>query len=315
MDNNLYKIKSFLIDNKGYLKWGKSKLASKFNVSIEDIEQVKYEISDNPIPTKKEVGEVPSEEKALYKEFLAWKKENAELKSLNKKESLKSLPKPFKGDPNNILVIGDLHEPFTLEGYLEFCRYQQERFNCGTIIFIGDIIDNHFSSYHETDPDGYSAGEELERAIDKIQMWYKVFPQATVLIGNHDRMAHRKAKTAGLASKWVREYDQVLGTPNWEFVEEVELFDINFNHGEGGTARTKMKNELQSQVQGHIHTQSYVDFTVGSNFRIFGMQVGCGVDRTSYAMAYGKRFKKPVISCGVVLDKGRLPIVIPMDLK
>jgi hypothetical protein len=29
----------------------------------------------------------------------------------------------------------------------------------GTVIFLGDIIDNHYSSYHESDPDGYSAGE------------------------------------------------------------------------------------------------------------------------------------------------------------
>jgi hypothetical protein len=31
---------------------------------------------------------------------------------------------------------------------------------------------------------------------------------------------------------------------------------------------------------------------VGRNFRIFGMQVGCGIDTTSYAAAYAKHFKK-----------------------
>jgi hypothetical protein len=30
------------------------------------------------------------------------------------------------------------------------------------------------------------------------------------------------------------------------------------NHGEGGTAKNRMKSELRSQVQGHLHTQLYV---------------------------------------------------------
>ena len=227
----------------------------------------------------------------------------------------KNLPKPFTtGDPDNILVIGDLHEPFCLDDYLYFCREEQEKNNCGTVIFIGDVIDNCFSSYHEADPDGYSAGQELDRAIDRIADWYEVFPVATVIIGNHDRMAYRKATTGGVSKRWVREYSDVLNTPNWVFTESLELFGINFNHGEGGTARNRIKNELQSQVQGHLHSQFYCDFLAGSKFLVFGMQVGCGIDRLAYSMAYGKNYKKPIIGCGVVLRKGTLPIAIPMSI-
>jgi hypothetical protein len=218
------------------------------------------------------------------------------------------------GNPDNILVIGDLHAPFTLPKYLKFCREQQEIYDCGTVIFIGDIIDNHYSSYHESDPDGYGAGEELERATDMIKDWYRTFPVATVIIGNHDRLVYRKAFTAGVSKRWIREYKDVLDTPNWSFVENVELFGINFNHGEGGTAKNRMKTELQSQVQGHLHTQLYVEYAVGANFIVFGMQVSCGVDIKSYAMAYGKNYKKSAIGCGVVLNKGTLPIAIPMKM-
>ena len=218
------------------------------------------------------------------------------------------------GDKNNVLIIGDLHTPFNLKEYLSFCRKQQEKFKCGKVIFIGDLIDNHFSSYHETDPDGMSAGDELDLAINEIQKYYKVFPEADVIIGNHDRLVYRKAFTGGVSKRWIKEYKEVLGTPNWNFVENVELFDVNINHGEGGTARTKMKKELQSQIQGHLHSDFYVEYIVGKNFRIFGMQVGCGVNHKTYAMEYGKNFKKPAIGCGVLLNKGTLPIVIPMLL-
>ena len=37
----------------------------------------------------------------------------------------------------------------------------QTKYNPTEILFIGDILDNHASSYHELDPDGYSAGDDL----------------------------------------------------------------------------------------------------------------------------------------------------------
>jgi len=218
------------------------------------------------------------------------------------------------GNPDNVLVIGDLHAPFTLPKYLKFCREQQELYDCGTVIFIGDIIDNHYSSYHESDPDGFGAGEELDRAIFKIKDWYRTFPNAKVIVGNHDRLVYRKAFSAGVSKRWIREYSDVLETPDWEFIENIEIFGIDFNHGEGGTAKNRMKSELKSQVQGHLHTQLYAEYAVGANFIIFGMQVGCGIDIKSYAMAYGKHYKKPAIGCGVVLNKGTLPIAIPMKM-
>lgn len=245
------------------------------------------------------------------------KKEN-ELLSM-KGESVKkivyeSLEPYLNGNPDNILVIGDPHEPFTLAGYLAFCREQQEKYNCGTVIFIGDIIDNCYSSFHNSDPDGFGAGEELDRTIFKVKLWYHTFPKATVVIGNHDRIVYRKAFSAGVSKRWIREYKDVLETPDWNFVENIEIFGVNFNHGEGGTARNRLKTELQSQVQGHLHTQLYVEYAVGSKFIIFGMQVGCGIDAKSYAMAYAKNWKKPAIGCGVVLQKGTLGIAIPMNL-
>jgi hypothetical protein len=33
-----------------------------------------------------------------------------------------------------------------------------------------------------------------------------------------------------------------------------------------------------SSVCGHTHTEAYCKWFVGKRFRVFGMQVGCGVD-------------------------------------
>jgi len=217
-----------------------------------------------------------------------------------------------EGD-SRVLVIGDLHEPFCLESYLTFCKKVYKKYDCNQVVFIGDVIDNHYSSYHETDADGLGGGDELEMAINRLQRWYKAFPKAHVTIGNHDRIIARKAQTGGIPKRWIREYSEVLDTPRWKFVERVVIDGVQYIHGEGGTARTKSKADMMSTVQGHLHTQCYTDWAVGMNFRIFGMQVGCGIDHESYAMAYAKAGKKPAIGCGVVIG-GKVAINELMEL-
>ncbi len=199
-----------------------------------------------------------------------------------------------------ILVIGDIHAPFELDGYLDFCQETYAKFNCNQVIFIGDIIDNHYSSYHETDPNGMGGGEELSYAISDVERWADAFPVADVCIGNHDRMIMRKAFTSAIPKEWIKDYNEVLGT-HWNWGERFVYDDVQYVHGEGGTARTRAKNDMMSTVQGHIHTQAYSEWMVGRNFRVFGMQVGCGIDANAYASAYAKHFKKQAIGCGVVL--------------
>jgi len=236
-------------------------------------------------------------------------------------KKLKLVESPFKlnlssvvgNSGKNILVIGDLHEPFCLDGYLEFCKLQYEKYGCSEVIFIGDIIDNHYSSYHETDPDGMSGGEELSRSIEKISRWYKTFPKATVLTGNHDRLVMRKAQTSNIPKAWIKSYKEVLGVPGWNFMDRYVVGNVQYIHGEAGTAKTKCRADMMSTVQGHLHTQAYTEYFVGANYKVFGTQVGCGIDADSYAMAYAKRGKKPAIGCVVILNEEQ-PINLMMEL-
>ena len=223
------------------------------------------------------------------------------------------------GVVNNVLIVGDIHAPFELKNnkYLEFCLSKYEQFDCTEVVMIGDIIDNHYSSYWETSIDAEHTGkQELDVAISRIADWYKAFSgiKTTVIIGNHDRIIMRKAQTSAIPSKWIKSYKEVLEVPNWEFVERYVKDGVQYLHGEGGTARTKCRADMMNTVQGHLHTQAYCEHYVGQNFRVFGMQVGCGIDHESYAMAYAKYGKKPAIGCGVVLNNGKLPINLLMEL-
>lgn len=214
---------------------------------------------------------------------------------------------------NRILVIGDLHEPFCKDGYLEFCVELWNKWECNRCVFIGDVIDNHYSSYHETDADGLGGDDELSLARNRIARWYETFPKSDVIIGNHDRIVMRKAQTSAIPTAWIREYKEVLNTPGWNFADEIEIDGVQYLHGEGGTARTRITKDMQSTVQGHLHTQAYIEWKVGRRARVFGMQVGCGIAREAYAMAYAKNFPKPAISAAVVLGPD-LPILEMMPL-
>ena len=103
-----------------------------------------------------------------------------------KPHEIRVLEKMRQEEVRNVLVIGDLHCPFDLDSYLDWCIEIKENYNCNQTIFIGDIIDNHYSSYHETSADGMGGADELEFAIERIARWYKAFNDkgTKIIIGN-----------------------------------------------------------------------------------------------------------------------------------
>ena len=212
----------------------------------------------------------------------------------------------------NILVIGDTHVPYELDGYLDFCIEQYNKWGCDTVVHIGDLIDSHATSRHPSMPDAYSPGDELQYTIRKLKHWYKAFPHMKVCIGNHDIRSYKLASDCGVASKWMKGFADVLEVPTWEFEESFEINGILYTHGTGTTgqnaAHMRALNLGQSVVMGHLHTESSIIHHKIANEVIFGMIVGCGVNEKSYGMNYAKNFpRKSIISCGIVL--GDQPIL------
>lgn len=226
----------------------------------------------------------------------------------------KAMYKNWTKKESRVLVIADTHFPFDLDTYLDFLVDTYNAYNCNRVVHIGDCVDFHALSYHETDADGYSAGDELKLAKKHFARYYKVFPKIDVIWGNHSRMVSRKAMTSGIPKEWIRDFSEVFGVPNWTYHYELEIDGVKYVHGEGGTARSRAKMDMQSTVQGHLHTQLYSEYMVGNKSRVFGLQCGCGIDHEQYAFAYAKAGKKPAIGCGVVIG-GHTAIAVPMLLE
>jgi len=225
----------------------------------------------------------------------------------------------FNGGENR-LVIADIHAPFTKKGFLEHCVKAYHDYHCTKVTFLGDVIDNHYSSNYQADPDGMSAKDETDLAIEVVQPWFNAFPEAEISIGNHDDRIRRRAFDAGISTKWIKNYSEVLETPGWVWADYWDHFDVRYTHGDGpgGALNGAFQRVLYwdiSVIQGHWHTSSYIRWKVSEKHRMFGMQLGCGIDREAYAMAYNKKSqKKLMICCAVVLDDGKVPIILPMYL-
>lgn len=135
-----------------------------------------------------------------------------------------------------------------------------------------------------------------------------------VTISGNCLLSNRKAFNAGLSKQWIRPLSEVLDTTNWRYHEQLSIDNVLYVHGTGRKARQRAKQDIISVVQGHYHSESYVEYYVGRNAKYFALQVGCGIDDKSYAFAYGKHFAKSHINVGVVKDKGKLAFLEYMDL-
>jgi len=221
---------------------------------------------------------------------------------------------------DNILIIGDTHIPFELPNYLHFCLSIRDRVKCGTIVHIGDLVDNHALSYHEHNPNGKSPLDEIREAREHLEIWFKEIPNLFLCLGNHDRLVDRKGMTFGLPVEVLRPFREIWKLPSgWVDDFSFEIDGVRYQHGtklSGDYAHIKAAQQnRQSTAIGHTHSTGAINYLVSEKDRIFGMNVGCGINRKAYTFEYGREFvKKPVIACGVVTDKGKYCQVFPMEL-
>ena len=200
------------------------------------------------------------------------------------------------------------HIPYQHPDYLDFCISLQKKWNCGTIIHIGDILDFQSTTYHTPHPDGLSPYYELEIAKLEIENWNKAFPVMTVLMGNHDRRISRKLFDSQISAQWQFSLNEVLNV-KWDFKTDHEFNGIYFCHGEGASARVTALQKQMSSVQGHRHSESYIDFPAKN---LFAVQTAIGIDRKALAFEYAKVDPKEWLIGATVILNSKTPIIEKM---
>ena len=217
----------------------------------------------------------------------------------------------------NTLVIPDLHAPFHHIDSIPFLVAVRDRFKTEQTICLGDETDQHALSYHEHDPNLYSAGDELAQAAEFLGQLHREFPVMRLCESNHGSMVYRKAMTHGIPKGMLKTYEEIYNVKGWSWHEEIietinHKIKVCFKHSFGSTVHTALpKQGGVCIVQGHHHSKCNVEWLETPTNRLFGMTAGCLIDSTSLAFAYNRLSPaRPFLACGVILNG--MPINIPM---
>ena len=216
---------------------------------------------------------------------------------------------------SRVLVIGDLHIPWERKGYFQFCCDLYGQWDCDTVVFIGDVVDSHAVSFHKKHPEMPGALQEYKQVKKQVRRWYRHFPKAIVVIGNHDERVIRVARDSGIPEVYLKSYRANWGASNWKWKHAHVIDNVYYYHGtgQGGEypAANAVRKMLMSVVMGHNHTASGVKYYTNPTRRVFACDTGAGCDDKALAFAYSVNNKRrSVLSAAIVIDG--VPYIEPM---
>jgi predicted phosphodiesterase len=219
---------------------------------------------------------------------------------------------------NNCLIISDTHAPYQHRDTLKFLASIQYAYDIQLVKHSGDLADNHTASYHEIEYGTLSAEEEFKHTRKFVSQLNELFPDMTIVLGNHCRLSERKAKTANIPQEHLKSYNMLYDV-DWKWVDK-DYFKINkyqhclLTHSQSSSTLNNAKNHSHCCIQGHHHGSFGIEYFSDTETLRWAMTVGCLVDPHSPAFNYARYStnKRPILGCGAIIEDR--PILIPMQL-
>lgn len=218
----------------------------------------------------------------------------------------------------SILIISDTHIPYHHKDLLPFLKTIKKKYKPDRVVHIGDEVDKHAMSMHDSDPDLPSAGDELKQSLPIIKELENLFPDMDILDSNHGSLVYRRALKHGIPKAYLRHYNEFLEVgKGWKWHDDLTLDTpggpVYFCHGKVADVLKLAQSMGMSCVQGHYHSSYSIKYYGNSLGLYFGLQVGCLIDKDSLAFRYNKTQRaRPIIGLGMIIDG--LPKLIPMVL-
>lgn len=225
-----------------------------------------------------------------------------------------------KSPNKRILVIPDTHCPYAHRDFYRFLKAVSKSYTPDRVIMLGDEVDNHCISFHNTDPDlPFSPSSELEASIKQLSCLYDLFPDVDLIDSNHGSLVYRRQKDAGLPRSIFKSWKEILEAPtgwNWHYDLTVKMSngqDVYFHHGISKNAIRASQQLGCCFVQGHFHTDFSCQYWATSKQLCWAVTAGCLVDKDSLAFAYAKNnLRKFILGCLMIING--IPYLIPMVL-
>ena len=217
-----------------------------------------------------------------------------------------------------VLIIPDLHCPYHHPDAFEFLLKIKKQYKPEIIISLGDEVDSHAISFHQSETALPSADKELEMAIEALQELHDIFDRMFLVSSNHGDLKYRKLKHHGIPIAHLKSQKQLYGTPKWNWYDDLILNthkgDTYVCHGRSSNG-SKLSGELSmSCIQGHYHSKYSITWHSNGVEDRYSLHAGCLIDRQSLAFAYGKLIlAKPILGAALIKDDGT-PHLIKMEL-
>lgn len=220
-----------------------------------------------------------------------------------------------------ILVIPDIHAPYQHKDTIAFLAAVRDEIDPDLVVNLGDEVDMHAMSFHDSDPNLDSAGAELEQAKVFLEELHNEFPEMLICHSNHGSMLYRKAKAHGIPVQMLKRYRDILFPEHgadgwsWKFGWRIQTPAgvVYFKHQASGDPIADAAHNQCNLVTGHEHGKFDINYAASSALLYWAMRSGCLIDKDALAFAYGKHTKnKPIIGCSAIID-GQ-PLLIPMLL-
>lgn len=219
-----------------------------------------------------------------------------------------------------VLIIPDLHIPYEHPDSYKFLKEIKRKFLLpGDIIMnLGDEVDNHAISFHDSISELLSAGDELKVSIERIQGIKKLFPKMYLCDSNHGSLLFRRMKSHGVPVSVIKPLQEIYDTPKWEwhedYVVKTHLGDIYICHGKSSTYGKLCRETGLSSIQGHFHSKYEITWHETVSGTRFNMFVGCLADRSSLAFSYAKNNIPKFILGTAIIDERGHPFLVKMNL-
>ena len=220
-----------------------------------------------------------------------------------------------------VLAIGDLHIPYHHKDSFAFLRALKEKYKgFDLVVNMGDELDQHAISMHDSNPDLPSAGDELRLAKTYVKELEGIFPDMTLLDSNHSSLVYRRALKYGLPKAYLKHYNEFLDVgKGWKWVDDLTI-SLNdgsrcfFTHGMSANCLQIAQKMGMHAVQGHYHSKASIQYYSNPDNLNWAMQTGCLTNQQSLAFGYSKNFKDRFIMSSAVIVDGQ-PRIHPMVIK
>jgi hypothetical protein len=222
---------------------------------------------------------------------------------------------------DTILCIPDLHVPYHHPDAFAFLEALKDMYEPTMVVNLGDLMDFHNISFHDSDPDLYGAGDELEEAREYVAELEEIFPEMYIIGSNHGDLPLRKFVASGMPRGLLRSYNEIYEVgEGWTFIPDLtieckgrDIPDLYFAHGIRKNALQVAQQRGQRFSCGHFHESFELRYAGNPNSLIWAMMCGCLIDKRSLAFNYNKlNLNRPILGAAVI--ENGIPTLIPMLL-